>query len=77
MPPAQAREAFAKRPEFQLHVLMAHPPQLAASSQAGPGSSRDRAMIYNGDPLDPLTINGMLEAIFEPEGKCPRSPTLY
>ena len=72
----QARDAFARRPEFQLHVLLAHPPQLAAGSQAGRESFRGRAMIYNGEPIDPLTIDGILEAVLEPEGKCPRSPVL-
>ena len=33
-------------------------------------------MIFNGEPLDPLTIDGMLDAVIEPGGKCPPSPIL-
>ena len=76
MPPAQAREALARRPDFRLNILLAHPPQLAAISPADRGSLRDRAMIFNSEPLDPLTIDGMLEAIVEPRGKRPRSPMM-
>lgn len=76
MPPAQASEAFARRPDFRLNVLLAHPPQLAASSPADGGSPWDRAMIFNGEPLDPRTIDGMLDAVIEPAGKCPHSPML-
>ena len=43
---AQAKEAFARREEFQLHFLLAHPSQPGQASGASP--ARKRAVFLDG-----------------------------
>jgi len=50
----QAKETFAKREEFQLHILVAHPPQMALEN--GPGANRDGAIILDGKVQDKAAI---------------------
>ena len=47
---AQAKEAFARREEFQLHFLLAHPSQLVQAN--GASSARDRAVFFDGKLQD-------------------------
>jgi hypothetical protein len=54
---SQAKAAFAQRKEFQLHVLLAHPPQLNADKDAG--SFQNRAMLLDGKFQAEATIAGI------------------
>jgi len=50
----QAKELFAQREEFQLHILLAHPPQLAQENGAGPRGNR--AVLFDGEFQDATEI---------------------
>jgi len=50
----QAKELFAQREEFQLHILLAHPPQLAQENGAGP--TGNRAVLFDGEFQDATEI---------------------
>lgn len=54
----QAKAALARREDFQLHVLLAHPPQLDADKDTG--SFRNRAMLFDGNFQTEATIAGIL-----------------
>jgi len=54
----QAKELFARREEFQLHILLAHPPQLIQEGGAGPRGNR--AVLFDGEFQD----EGEIAAIF-------------
>lgn len=50
----QAKELFARREEFQLHILLAHPPQLVQEGGAGPRGNR--AVLFDGEFQDDAEI---------------------
>ena len=50
----QAKELFARREEFQLHILLAHPPQLVQENGAGPRGNR--AVLFDGEFQDEAEI---------------------
>jgi hypothetical protein len=54
----QAKAAFARRGNFQLHVLLAHPPQLNADKDIS--SFRERAMLFDGIFQTEAIIAGIL-----------------